>query len=167
NMNIRQQNIRGCNVGAPQQNFLRALFCLFQPVLSKQRLPQEQMPLPGVRIHLDTSAQHAFRLAILLPVAQQRSHGKLCVSVAASAQIDRPLQSLLCLIPMAQLHVSQTNLVISLIVIWESMRSLLEMIQTSRRVLLLQTIQSLLELVPRLSRHLQVMYGNFVSPCLG
>src|ERR1700738_549773 len=102
------------------------------------------MPLPGVGVHLDGSAQDAFRFRIILPVAQQGSQGKLRIGIAAAAQIYRPLQSLLCLIPAAQLQVSQTNLVISPIVIWESIRSLLEAIQTARNILLLQALQALL-----------------------
>src|SRR6266404_3219115 len=121
------------------------------------------MSLPGVAVHIDCSAQHALRLGKRLPVAQQRSQCKLWLRVAASAQVDRPLQSLLCLIPAAQLHVSHTNLVISLIVIWESIGGLLEMFQTSLSIVLLQALHALREFVARLSRHLKVVHRDGVA----
>src|ERR1700732_1939888 len=121
------------------------------------------MPFPGIRVQLNASAQDAFRFRIILPVAQQGSQGKLRIGIAAAAQIYRPLQSLLCLIPAAQLQVSQTNLVISLIVIWESIRSLLEMSQTSLGILLLQALHALIEFVTCFSRHLKVMHRDRIS----
>src|SRR5258706_7111370 len=121
------------------------------------------MSLPGVAVYIDCSAQHALRLGKRLPVAQQRSQCKLWLRVTASAQVYRPLQSLLCLIPAAQLHVSHTNLVISLIVIWESIRSLLEMYQTSLGIVLLQALHALCEFVTRLSRHLKIAHRDGVA----
>src|SRR6202047_3382699 len=124
------------------------------------------MPFPGIRVQLNASAQDAFRFRIILPVAQQGSQGKLRIGIAAAAQIYRPLQSLLCLIPAAQLQVSQTNLVISLIVIWESIRSLLEMSQTSLGVVLLQALHTLREFVTRFSRHLEIAHRDGVAGSL-
>src|SRR5258706_15032191 len=124
------------------------------------------MSLPGVAVHIDCSAQHALRLGKRLPVAQQRSQCKLWLRVTASAQVYRPLQSLLCIIPAAQLQVSHSNLVISLIVIWESIRGLLEMVQTSLGIVLLQARDALVEFVPRLSRHLKIMNRDGIGPSI-
>src|ERR1700732_207747 len=123
------------------------------------------MPFPGIRVQLNASAQDAFRFRIILPVAQQGSQGKLRIGIAAAAQIYRPLQSLLCLIPAAQLQVSHTNLVISLVVIRESIRSLLEMIQTALDILLPQLLDALLESVARFPWHLKLVHRDGIAFC--
>src|SRR5258707_12276000 len=105
------------------------------------------MPFPRTGVHFNRPPQHGLRLRIRLTVRPTRSQRKLRLCVAAAAQVDRPLQSLLCLIPAAQLQVSHTNLVISLVVIRESIRSLLEMIQTALCILLSQLLDALLESV--------------------
>src|ERR1700730_7993465 len=165
-MNIRQQDGRGRYSRLPQQNLACAFLCLRQTILPKQRLAQKQMPLPGVAVHINRSPQDALRLRVRLPVAQQRSQRKLWLRVAASAQVYCPLQSLLCLIPAAQLQVSHTNLVISLIVIWESIRSLLEMSQTSLGIVLLQSLHTLRKFVTRFSRHLEIAHRDGVAGSL-
>src|SRR5712672_2679041 len=115
------------------------------------------MPLPGVAVDVDRSPQHSFRVLKGLPLTKQSPQSELGLRKPAPAQIYRPLQSLLCIIPAAQLHVSHTNLVISLIVISESIRGLLEMVQTALGIVLLQARDALVEFVPRLSRHLKIM----------
>src|SRR3979490_275213 len=112
------------------------------------------MSLPRIAVYIDSSPENPFRVRVCLPIAKHRPQRELRLRIPAAAQIDRPLQSLLCLIAAAKLQVSQTNLVISLVVIWESIRSLLEMVQTSLGILLLQTFHALIEFMTRFSRHL-------------
>src|SRR6267142_3769582 len=145
---------------------MRAFLCLVQAILSKQCLSQEKMPLPGVAVDLNRSPQHSFRFRKGLPLTKQSTQSELRLRKTASAQVYRPLQSLLCIIPAAQLQVSHTNLVISLIVIWESIRGLLEMVQTSLGIVLLQARDALVEFVPRLSRHLKIMNRDGIGPAI-
>src|SRR6266436_6629330 len=121
------------------------------------------MPLPGVAVDVDRPPQHSFRILKRLPLTKQSTQSELGLRKAAPAQVYRPLQSLLCIIPAAQLQVSQTNLVISLIVIWESIRGLLEMVQTAFGIILLQARDAFVEFVPRLSWHLKIMNRDGIS----
>src|SRR6267142_30774 len=142
---------------------MRAFLCLVQAILSKQCLSQEKIPLPGVAVDLNRSPEHSFRFRKGPPIAKQSPQSKLRLRITAAAQVYRPLQSLLCIIPAAQLQVSHTNLVISLIVIWESIRGLLEMVQTALGIVLLQARDALVEFMPRLSRNLKIMNRDGIS----
>src|ERR1700739_3143542 len=121
------------------------------------------MPFPGVGVDFDPSPQHFFGLRISLAFAQKRSQGKLRLRIAAATQVDRLLQSLLCLIVAAKLQVSQTNLVISLIVIWESIRSLRKRFQAAFEVLLLQALHALFKSAARLGRHFYTVHRYGVT----
>src|SRR6267143_4098209 len=161
-VDVRQHKVSQGKTGLPQESLLSTSLCLFEAVQTKKGNTQEEMTCGWTPIHVQSFADNSLCFGVFPLSAKQQTKGELCPGVVPSAQINRFLESLCGVLLAAQPEVRQTDVVVRLVVIRECCGSSHELRPAADRIVLCQTLQSLLECIARLPGYSQFPHRNRV-----
>src|SRR5580704_7477561 len=161
---IREHKIRPRVVRVTQKRLMSTFFCLIQPVELLQGLAQNDVSFGCCVVRLQSSTNDPFCLAGPPFPTQEVAVSERRQRVPASTEIDGCLKSLHGFLRAALRHFRYADIVVSLKISGERLRSLRNVTQTPGWIILCHPLQTLLKLVLRLAGDFQLPDRHGVTP---
>src|SRR6266446_432594 len=161
-VDVRQHKVSQGKTGLPQESLASTSLCTIKAVQTKKGNTQEEITCGWTPIHVQSFADNSLCFGVFPLSAKQQTKGELCPGVVPSAQINRFLESLCGVLFAAEPEIRHTHVVVRFVIVREYYGSSHELRPAAVRIILCQTLQSLLECIARLPRNSQFPHRNRV-----